>query len=42
MDKYIFWAAARKNVWAWINGNRDEIDALRKRVKVLEEIINEI
>lgn len=37
MDKLLFWAAARKQVWAWINGNKDEIDALRDRVKKLEE-----
>ena len=38
MDKYIFWAAARRQVWAWIIGNKDEIDALRKRVERLEGI----
>lgn len=33
MDDKFFWFKARRKVWAWIHGNKDEIDALRDELE---------
>jgi len=41
-EEKVLWFAARRKVWAWIHGNKDEIDALWERVRELEQRLNEI